>query len=541
MELTAILKGARYVTLKTKRTHIMQREMEIAPRRQRTLGRVGQTGRQDKQPRKAEKEGGWRQQQSCQRKGRKRAREMCGEKWSDTKEERGRLKRSRRRSDALGWKGGSSQSSDPTPGPPPSPAHGTRIPKKAEDKEISSIKEGKVSQTGQIGPEGTPPNKAGEDFEEQMQILQRKGRKEFSMPYVERGNDIKGKREQPNVKHMSRCDQEEVEDCKKNDLSHLSNHDQCPSPTSANDIRTLNTAGFFSLYSVGELLGEGGCGSVYAGTRREDGKQVAIKYVTANFSKKHLNIPGESQPLPLEVALLEMVCRPPACSHVIQLLDWFEEPDRVILVLELPSPCLDVSKFTKQLGGYMEESLAQVIMQQVVQATKHCRDRGVLHRDIKSKNLLIQTDDLHVKLIDFGCGDLLKEAPYKQFAGQSLKYPLLPAVVCLCWLLTSCPSVSGTRPFRPPEWVMDGEYHGRPATVWSLGVLLFALVCGVHPFRREEDIIAADLRFKEGLSMGEKHWGTFGPLVGMQKASHSKSYANGRSRNGSSQDSVHWD
>ncbi|XP_036410906.1 glycogen synthase kinase 1-like [Megalops cyprinoides] len=128
--------------------------------------------------------------------------------------------------------------------------------------------------------------------------------------------------------------------------------------------------------------------------------------------------PGESQSLPLEVALMELVCRPPACSHVIQLLDWFEEPEYVILVLELPSPCLDVSKFTKQLGGYMEESLAQVIMRQVVQAALHCRERGVLHRDIKSKNLLIQTDDFHVKLIDFGCGDLLKEDPYRQFAGS---------------------------------------------------------------------------------------------------------------------------
>ncbi|XP_035269171.1 serine/threonine-protein kinase pim-1-like [Anguilla anguilla] len=171
---------------------------------------------------------------------------------------------------------------------------------------------------------------------------------------------------------------------------------------------------------------------------------------------------------------MEMVCRPPTCSHVIQLLDWFEEAGWIILVMELPSPCLDVFRFTRQLGGYMEESLARFVLQQVVQATVHCRDRGVLHRDIKSRNLLIQTEDLHVKLIDFGCGDLLTEAPYTNFAG--------------------------TRLFQPPEWVMDGEYHGRPATVWSLGVLLFALVCGSRPFRREQDIIGSELRFKEGVS-----------------------------------------
>ncbi|KAJ8374854.1 hypothetical protein SKAU_G00054340 [Synaphobranchus kaupii] len=293
-----------------------------------------------------------------------------------------------------------------------------------------------------------------------------------------------------NMKRRRREEEENEIEKKRQGSSNMSSHAPGTSPstgscTSTNNTgqtslraatctRTNNTASFTSLYTMGAQLGEGGCGLVYAGTRRADGKQVAIKYVTTNFSKKLLKIPGESQPLPLEVALMEIVCRPPACSHVIQLLDWFEEADRIVLVLELPSPCLDVSKFTKQLGGYMEESLARFVLRQVLRATMHCQDRGVLHRDIKSQNLLIQTDDLHVKLIDFGCGDLLKEAPYTHFAG--------------------------TRPFQPPEWVMDGEYHGRPATVWSLGVLLFAMVCGSRPFKGEQDIIAADLYFKEGLS-----------------------------------------
>ncbi|XP_061095584.1 serine/threonine-protein kinase pim-2-like isoform X1 [Conger conger] len=202
--------------------------------------------------------------------------------------------------------------------------------------------------------------------------------------------------------------------------------------------------------------------------------QVAIKYVTTNYSKKLLKIPGQPQPLPLEVALMELACGAPACPHVIQLLAWFQEAGRLILVLELPAPCLDLAKFTRQLGGHLEESLARFVLRQAVGASVHCLDRGVLHRDIKPRNLLIQTQDLNVKLIDFGCGDLLKEAPYTHFAG--------------------------TRLYQPPEWVQGGEYRGRPATVWSVGVLLFALVCGRLPFGRELDIIGAELHFRDGLS-----------------------------------------
>lgn len=42
--------------------------------------------------------------------------------------------------------------------------------------------------------------------------------------------------------------------------------------------------------------------------------------------------------------------------------------------------------------------------------------------------------------------------------------------------------LSGKEAFLLPVWVCEGEYHGRPATVWSLGVLLFDLVCGDLPF-----------------------------------------------------------
>lgn len=66
---------------------------------------------------------------------------------------------------------------------------------------------------------------------------------------------------------------------------------------------------------------------------------------------------------------------------------------------------------------------------------------------------------------------------------------------------------SGTDLYCPPEYTMEGQYHGEPATVWSLGVLLFALVCGDYPSNTDLDVINANLWSKSGLSKGE-HFNT---------------------------------
>ncbi|XP_026068484.1 serine/threonine-protein kinase pim-2-like [Carassius auratus] len=239
-------------------------------------------------------------------------------------------------------------------------------------------------------------------------------------------------------------------------------------------VQDILDKGHFCKYTVGCKLGEGGCGSVYEGTRCKDGLQVAVKCSSKTPNMPSIKVPGHPKRLPIEIGLLLMANKGPSVPQIIQLLDWEDDADHYVMVMERPIPCVDLFSFVENHGGSLDEGTARNIMRQVTDAAKTCCKRGIFHRDFKLENLLVNEDTMEVKLIDFGCGALMKKSAFKVF--------------------------HGTRVYCPPEFYMKGRYHAKPTTVWTLGFILYEMLCGEAPTSYDRSMITVKLWTRPGLS-----------------------------------------
>ncbi|XP_054747966.2 testis-specific serine/threonine-protein kinase 5-like [Lytechinus pictus] len=148
-------------------------------------------------------------------------------------------------------------------------------------------------------------------------------------------------------------------------------------------------------------------------------------------------------------------------AHLIQLYEFFRSERGVYLVLEYAANG-DVLSYINdsviETGMAVKEDKARQLFRQIVSGVTFCHDRNVVHRDLKCENVLLD-ENWNVKISDFG------------FACR------FPSNRCNM-LSTFC----GSYAYAAPEILAAKNYDGKLADVWSLGIILYALVNGRLPF-----------------------------------------------------------
>ncbi|XP_048027036.1 serine/threonine-protein kinase pim-2-like isoform X2 [Megalobrama amblycephala] len=206
---------------------------------------------------------------------------------------------------------------------------------------------------------------------------------------------------------------------------------------------------------------------------------------------RYLVIPGHPKPLVTEVALLLMMRKGPRSPYVIELYAWFEHPRKFTLIMEYPEPCESLLDFLIR-NPIPDEKTARGIMRQAALAVQHCIEHGVFHNDVHPQNLLLKTDTLELKLIDFGSGQLLSSDGYES------------------------DTYIGLLDYCPPEIFTQPRFHAIPTNVWALGVLLYEMMNACAPFRNSREITQAKVRFQNSnLSKGNNILGLLSLAEGL--------------------------
>merc|ERR1711915_143972 len=220
-----------------------------------------------------------------------------------------------------------------------------------------------------------------------------------------------------------------------------------------------------SEYRLKEMLGKGGFGRVFSAVRISDGLEVAIKEVIKD--DRYQNDNKNETDIPTEVALMQQVEN---IEGVIKILDYIDDTDCYYIAMEKINS-KDLFDFITDQGP-LPENFARKMFSDIVQTVIQCRDSGVLHRDIKDENILVDMKTYDIRLIDFGsgCQHNYHEDPDKIFK-----------------------EFRGTRVYSPPEWILDGEYQADKLTVWSLGILLYDMLCGDIPYTTDQEICSGNL------------------------------------------------
>ncbi|XP_050223865.1 calcium-dependent protein kinase 8-like [Mercurialis annua] len=206
-------------------------------------------------------------------------------------------------------------------------------------------------------------------------------------------------------------------------------------------------------YDLGRELGRGEFGITYLCIDLNTNEQFACK----SISKKKLRTAVDIEDVRREVEIMKHL---PHHPNIVTLKDTFEDDDAVHIVMEL---CEGGELFDRIVArGHYTERAAAAVMKTIVEVVQMCHKHGVMHRDLKPENFLFgnKKEVAPLKTIDFGLSVFFK--PGERFN-----------------------EIVGSPYYMAPE-VLKRNY-GPEIDVWSAGVILYILLCGVPPFWAETE------------------------------------------------------
>ena len=198
-------------------------------------------------------------------------------------------------------------------------------------------------------------------------------------------------------------------------------------------------------------LGNGTCGHVVKMRHRQEGHVIAVKQMRRT---------GNSDENKRIVMDLDVVLKSYDCEHIVLCLGCFITDSDVWICMELMATCFD--KLLKQLKQSIPEAICGKVAVSTLKALNYLKEtHGVIHRDVKPSNILLDTSG-RVKICDFGISGRLVDSKAKTRSA-------------------GCPAYMAPERIDPPN-PNKPDYDIR-ADVWSLGITLVELATGHFPYR----------------------------------------------------------
>ncbi|KAI3451055.1 hypothetical protein Pfo_007720 [Paulownia fortunei] len=219
--------------------------------------------------------------------------------------------------------------------------------------------------------------------------------------------------------------------------------------------------------------GQGTYSNVYKARDKATGKIVALKKVRFDTSE-----PESVKFMAREIIILKKLDHP----NIIKLEGIATSRMQYSLYLVFDFMRSDLTKVISRPEGSLTEPQVKSYMQQLLSGLQHCHERGILHRDIKGSNLLIDKDGV-LKIADFGLANFYQNKP---------KRPLTSRVVTL-W-------------YRAPELLLGSTDYGVGIDLWSAGCLLAEMFVGRPIMPGRNEIEQLHRIFKLCGSPSEDYW-----------------------------------